>query len=131
MAVSGFGATLTIESDTIADITSIKPPANSVADADITTLDAGGVPPRQCFLPIKVDPGEGDFECLYSAATYSQLEALVGDVGTFVITFPDSGTLTFQGFISKGPETENNQTDAVRIKCSYKASCVPSFHVPS
>lgn len=130
MAHSGFDATLTINGQAIDDITMIKAPSNAVADADITTLTSGGTPPRQLFMPIKVDPGEGEFECLYAASTYTQLEGLVGIVHPFIIVFSDGGALHFSAFINKGPESENNQTDAVRIKCSFKmsgeASALPS-----
>lgn len=107
LGVHGAGATIKVtvgsSTTTLSQVTSIGLPAVSVDDIDISTMDS--VEKWRTKIPGMKDGGDLPVDCIFEKSNAIAVQALIGVLGTVVITINDSTvatsktTCTFPGYL--------------------------------
>jgi len=123
---SGFGATFSGSAlGSIGELRSVPPPNISVAN----DIEFGSMESTDGYIEYKagmIEPGELALEIIYDADRYDALIDAIGDDDTFTITWADTSTFVFSGYL-KGLSAEVPYGDKMMITATFKVSGKPTF----
>lgn len=132
-ATKAFGSVIAVGDDDLAYVdvaqsVDLSGPSPEVGDINITNNDS----PDNCkeYKPGMIEPGELEFELIYTKAQCATLYGKFGDDTVYFWreTYPDGSTWKFQGYIkSFGTEGETEDgalTNSVTIKLTTKPAFV-------
>jgi len=102
---------------TINDVISIDPPKDEADDIDITTLSSAAYE----YEPGLRKLGTMTFEAIYSTTLHGALDAGKDSTLSWKITLPDSGTITFLGYI-KSVEKKVTNPDLLKLVVTVMAT---------
>lgn len=122
--ISGFGTTISVDATPIAEVSSISISGMSADDIDLTHHESPDG--FREFVSGVVDGGTVDIELNYTKAQRAALMALWRDNETFVITYPDNSTDTFDGYINDFGQ-ESPFDDKLSCTATFKISGKPTF----
>lgn len=122
----GDGATPTEAFTDVAQVgESLDGPESSTDDIDVSHRDGDG---HREFLPGMIDDGEVSFEAVFDPAVHMELIEAQQDreVGNWRLTFPDTTTCTFPGYV-KTVGITSPMNDKLSADITLKVSGKPTW----
>jgi len=129
--IGGYGTTLSGATSLpapggVVEIVNITLPEFTRTDIDVSSMEPGDYAME--FIGGMIDGGVVDIEVNYDK---TQTAAVIGAIDSvneaWTITFPDSATLVFDGYINKGVGGSAPMNDKISQVLSMKVSGLPVF----
>lgn len=125
MAILADGTTLEISDGgsgayvAVPNLKTVTPPSPETPEIETTHLGSAA---KEYIPATKPEPGEFMFTAYYVYDQYTRLEGLRGVIKSFRLTYPDTHTSTFQGFIKKVEKPEHAVQALVEMSCTVKVT---------